>query len=311
MMKRKGLQENCDVSISPFVRSIVQTKLLKKRSFLGGVINYLPIIPFSFFIIFFILLPLTFILITSLKKPEGLTFEFYKALASSTYLDALKNSIIVSLTTTAIGAISGVPAAFAVTFIRNPILKRLVITFFGVAANFAGVPLAFAFIILFGYSGIFTLLFKNVSKDLTNIFNLYSLKGLIAVYIYFQIPLMILLLLPAINAIKKEWIEVSMTMGATPFFFWKNVGIPIITPAILGSSAILFANSFGAYATAFALMGARINLLPIQVSLATAGNVGYEPGEASATAIIMVIILSITVLVYLKVQGRVRTWLRL
>ncbi|NPV43988.1 MAG: ABC transporter permease [Firmicutes bacterium] len=310
-MTRKALQESYDISISSSsVRSIAPTILLKEKSFWGKVINYLPIIPFSLFIFFFILLPLTFILITSLKGPEGLTFEFYKTLASSTYLDALKNSIIVSFITVAIGAVAGVSAAFVLISIRTPILKRLVTTLFGVAANFAGVPLAFAFIILFGYSGIFTLLFKNASKDFTNIFNLYSLKGLIAVYIYFQIPLMILLLLPAISAIKKEWIEASMTMGATPFFFWKNVGIPIVTPAILGSSAILFANSFGAYATAFALMGARINLLPIQVSLAAAGNVGYEPGEASATAIIMVIILTIAVLVYLKAQGRVRRWLR-
>ncbi|MDI3270576.1 MAG: hypothetical protein QJR00_07700 [Bacillota bacterium] len=263
---------------------------------------WLPAIPFLFFALAFVVMPLLAIALQSFQGAQGLLGN-YAALTSPQYLEAFRHSFSLSLATALLGVLIGAPAALALHRLPSRRLKAFLTTLSAVAANFAGVPLAFAYIVLLGNAGVLTHLLQ-----LGDTFSLYSWWGLLLIYLYFQIPLFIILFLPSVAALKPAWLEAAATLGARPFFFWRQVGLPILLPSALGAGALLFANSFGAYATAFALMGARYNLLPIQVSLAAAGNVGYAPGEASATAVVMVALLLVATLAYLKAQRRARLW---
>jgi putative spermidine/putrescine transport system permease protein len=154
-------------------------------------------------------------------------------------------------------------------------------------SNFAGVPLAFAYIILLGNNGVFTLLFKQWGWSVFDGFNLYSWSGLILVYVYFQIPLALLLLYPAFYGIREQWREAAALLGAGPWQFWKTVGLPVLSPAIFGTLGILFANAMGAYATAYALVGGNYNLLAVRIGSLVAGDVVTQPEMGSTLAVLL------------------------
>lgn len=271
--------------------------------------RFLPSLPLFLFALAFIGLPLVAIFLQSVLGEGGLTLSHYRSLLAPAYARAVANSVSLSVTTAVLGAVAGLLAAVALSGVGAPAVRRALTTLAAVAANFAGVPLAFAFMVILGLNGFLTRLAAASGLDLTSRFSLYSWTGLALVYLYFQIPLMVVLVLPAVQGLRKEWREAAATLGSSDLYFWRRVGLPILAPAVLGGAALLFANSFGAYATAFALVGARYSLLPIQISLAAAGNVGYEPGPASATAMVMVLVLAAATAVYLATQRRARRWL--
>lgn len=154
-------------------------------------------------------------------------------------------------------------------------------------SNFAGVPLAFAYIILLGNNGVFTLLFKQWGWSVFADFDLYSWSGLILVYVYFQVPLALLLLYPSFYGIREQWREAASLLGAGPWQFWKTIGLPILTPAIFGTLGILFANAMGAYATAYALVGGNYNLLAVRIGSLVAGDVVTQPEMGSTLAVLL------------------------
>jgi putative spermidine/putrescine transport system permease protein len=191
-------------------------------------------------------------------------------------------------------------------------VRSAVMTFSGVASNFAGVPLAFAFIATVGRLGLVTIILRTVfGFDIYSAgFNLLSFWGLTLTYLYFQIPLMILIVAPAIDGLKKEWGEAAATLGATRWQFWRYIGLPVLWPNLLGTLSLLFANSFGAIATAYALTGSSLNIVPILLYAQIRGDVLHDQGLGAALALGMVLITGVANVIYLVFRARAERWLK-
>ena len=220
-------------------------------------------------------------------------------------------SIRISLTTALIGGVIGFLLAWAVSMggLPRPVRSGLT-TFSGVASNFAGVPLAAAFIFTLGRIGVITALFEAIGIDLYGSgFTLYSFWGLTLVYIYFQVPLMVLVLLPALDGLKKDWREAAENLGATPGQYWRQVALPVLMPSILGTMILLFGNAFGAHATAYALTGGLLPLATLLIGQQISGDVLNNPGLGYAVAMGMVMIMAAAILIYSVLQRRSERWL--
>jgi putative spermidine/putrescine transport system permease protein len=227
---------------------------------------------------------------------------------------AFRNSIQLSLITAILGALFGLLLAAAVILGGLPsVLRSGLMTFSGVASNFAGIPLALAFIFTLGNLGLVTKLIDdlfgfNIQRD--SGFSLYSMAGLAIVYLYFQFPLMVLVIAPAIEGLRKEWREAAENLGATPAQYWRKVALPILTPSILGAGILLFGNAFGAQATAFQLSGGTIQLATLVISSQMSGDVLFNPGLGYAMAMGMVIVMGLSITAYSLLQRRAERWLR-
>ena len=209
--------------------------------------QWLGVLPFFVFSALFLIAPTLVLAYRSLEAPQGgLTLEFYRQLLDETVISAYSMSIRISLTSALLGGIIGFLIAWAVSIggLPRP-FRSFTTTFSGVASNFAGVPLAAAFIFTLGRVGVVTALFELLGVDLYRSgFNLYSFVGLTLVYLYFQIPLMVLVILPAIDGLKREWREAAENLGATPAQYWRDVALPVLAPSVLGTMILLFGNDF-------------------------------------------------------------------
>jgi len=277
---------------------------------LGALVGVLPFLIFAFL---FLVLPSTRMVVGSFQDNLGnFTFSNYESLGSPVTLAAYQASVEISLFTALLGGITGLLMAYAVIAGGLPrILRTALSTFSGVASNFAGVPLALAFVFTFGRVGLVTVFFRGIGIDpYAEGFTLYSKLGLELVYLYFQLPLMILIIAPAIDGLRREWREASENLGATSLQFWRHIGIPVLMPAILGSIVLLFGNAFGAQATAYQLTGGFVNLITIVISDLLSGDVLHEPGKGMAMAIGMVGIMAVTLVAYTFLQRRSERWRR-
>jgi len=191
-------------------------------------------------------------------------------------------------------------------------LRTFLVTFSGVASNFAGVPLAFAFIATIGNTGLITRLVESLSGvDIHREgFTIYNVWGLSIVYMYFQFPLMVLIMAPALDGLKREWREACENLGATSWQYWRYVALPILLPSLLGTTILLFGNAFGAYATAYAFTGSFINLVTIVIGGQIQGDVLFNPGLGNALALGMVIIMALCMAGYSWMQRRAARWTR-
>jgi putative spermidine/putrescine transport system permease protein len=186
----------------------------------------------------------------------------------------------------------------------------MITTFSGVAANFGGIPLAFAFIATLGPLGVATVFLKNqLHIDIyAHGFTLFNKTGVEIVYFYFQLPLMILVISPAIDGLRKEWREAAANLGGSSWQFWRYVGFPVLMPSILGAVILLFGNAFAAYATAYSLTSGTVNLVPLLIGAYYTGNVLNNPHIAQALAVGMFFVLAVMMLAYIPLQRRAARW---
>ena len=277
-------------------------------------LNWLGLAPFMLFALLFLILPTMKIVFGAFQTADGsFTFQNIVDLNTPSIRNAYWTSIRLSAITALIGGAIGFAMAAAVVFggvprrIRGPLL-----TFSGVASNFAGVPLAFAFIATLGPVGLITIWLKtNFGINLRMLgFNLLSFWGLVITYLFFQIPLMILIITPALDGLKKEWREAAAVLGATGPQYWRMVALPVLFPSLLGTFALLFANSFGAVATAFALTGPQLNIVPIKLFAQIRGDVLGNPNLGYALAFGMIVITAAANTIYIWLRIRSERWLK-
>ena len=276
--------------------------------------EWLGVAPFIIFAVMFLILPTLYLIGAAFVGRDGqFTFENIAGLFTDQILAAYWISIRISGASAILGALIGLAVALALIRGRLPVgLRAAVMTFSGVASNFAGVPLAFAFISTLGRLGLVTIILKTVfGFDLYKAgFNLLSFWGLTLTYLYFQIPLMILIIAPAIDGLKKEWSEAAATLGATPWQFWRYIGLPILWPSFLGTLSLLFANAFGAIATAYALTGSSLNIVPILLYAQIRGDALQNPGLGAALALGMILITAVANIIYLVIAARAERWMK-
>jgi putative spermidine/putrescine transport system permease protein len=256
-----------------------------------------------------LILPIAIMVIGSFQSETGWSIANYLNTFRGEYLRAFINTLIISLVTALMGGVLGTLVAIVLAW--SPFQSDSLLTLASVAANWGGVPLAFAMITTIGNSGWVTELLRSAGIDpYKQGFTVYGNLGLILTYLYFQIPLMLLLMLPAVQRFRSAWREAAESLGATRSQFWQWVGIPILLPSIIGGMALLFANAFGAQATAFALAGGALNLITIKITFLIKGQTDFNPGLANALSVEMTIVLAIAVAIYLVANQRARRWMQ-
>lgn len=262
----------------------------------GKWLALLCLLPFAVFFIAFQIAPLVWVALNSLNTPDGWGLgNFEKAFASKFYMQAVKHSLQIAFWSSLFGMLIAIIGSYSLRQVDSK-LRDFVIAFSNMTSNFAGVPLAFAFIILLGFNGALTLLL--IQAGLIDSFNLYSKNGLIVLYTYFQIPLGVLLLYPAFDALRQDWRESAALLGAGTWAFWRHIGLPVLTPALLGTFVILLANALGAYATVYYLTTGNFNVLPIRIAAMISGDISLDPNMASALAMILVGLMAAITLVH-------------
>jgi putative spermidine/putrescine transport system permease protein len=276
---------------------------------------FLGVVPFFLFIAAFQLYPSLSVVIRSFLNDAGsFTFDNILGLNQPLILNAYWSSIRISLFSALFGGLLGFGLAWAITIGGLPVwIRQAVISFCGVAANFAGIPLAFAFIAAIGQTGILTKLLNSIGVRLYPSFTLYGFLGLCLVYSYFQIPLMVLVIAPAIDGLRREWSEAAENLGASRLEYWRYIALPILLPSILGGLTLLFANAFGAHATAYALVGggAGQNLVvTVMVGAQFSTDSFANPGLGNALALGMMVIIAITIFIYSWMRRRAERWQR-
>lgn len=263
----------------------------------GKRLAVLCLVPFAVFFIVFQIAPLVWVLIHSVQSEEsgwGLA-NFIKIFNSKFYLQAIQHSLEISFWSSLFGIIIAILGSYSLRKVDSR-LRNFVNAFANMTSNFSGVPLAFAFIILLGFNGSITIMLKQAG--IIEDFNLYSKTGLIILYTYFQIPLGVLLLYPAFDALREDWRESASLLGANSWQFWRFIGLPVLTPALLGTFVILLANALGAYATVYALTTGNFNVLPIRIAAMVSGDISLDPNMASALAVILVGLMTLVTLVH-------------
>jgi len=277
--------------------------------------TWVGVAPFFLFAFLFLFLPSASIFLRSFESLDH-RFTFQNVLdlfQKSDIRNAYKLSLQVSAATAVGGAFFGFLLAYAVTIGGLPkAVRNFMLTFSGVASNFAGVPLAFAFVATMGNAGLVTRLLENVMGfDIhAGGFTIYTFWGLSIVYMYFQFPLMVLVMAPALDGLRREWREACENLGGNTWHYWRYVALPILAPTLLGTAVLLFGNAFGAYATAYAFTGSFLNLVTIVIGAQIQGDVLYNPGLGNAMALGMIVIMSMVMSIYIWSQRRAARWVR-
>jgi putative spermidine/putrescine transport system permease protein len=273
---------------------------------------WLGAVPFLAYVGVFLLLPTAIVVVGAFGDVDNRpTLANIRALTDDHVVSAFVNSVVVSASSALLGAVLGAVLAYIVATGRpEGSLRRMVTAASGVLAQFGGVTLAFAFIVTLGNQGLVTLLLQDGGLDVSSAW-LYQVSGLVLVYTYFQIPLMVLVFLPALDGIRPQWREAATNLGGSTWDYWRHVGFPILTPPFLGAMLLLFANAFSAYATAAALITQGGLIVPLQIRTAMTSEVvlGQE-NVGKALALGMVIVVAVVMTLYAMLQRRSARWLR-
>lgn len=275
---------------------------------------WVGVAPFLIFAVLFLIAPTFYLIVGAFQDAQGnFTFRNIGNLFQPSIMASYWISIQISAASAIVGAIIGFFMAYAVVLGGLPRwLRPTLMTFSGVASNFAGLPLAFAFLATLGRTGLVTvLLVKYFDFNLyAHGFNLLSFWGLTITYLYFQIPLMVLILTPALDGLKREWREASSILGASSWQYWRYVALPILWPSLLGTTLLLFANSFGAIATAYGLTGSSLNIVTILLYAQIRGDVLHDQNLGYALALGMILITGLSNGGYIWLRARSERWLR-
>ena len=271
-------------------------------------------VPFFAYVMIFLIIPTLVVVIGAFAGDDGgVSLGNVKALGQAYVLDAFGRSILLSTVSALIGAVLGALLAYAlVTAKPGGALRRVVTAASGVLAQFGGVTLAFAFLATIGLSGFVTVWLKdhlNIDLYAGGVW-LFELPGLMLVYTYFQIPLMVIVFLPALDGIRPQWREAAESLGGTTWQYWTRVAAPLLAPAFLGSALLLFANAFSAYATAAALVSQGNPIVPLQIRSALTSEVVLgQANLGKAMALGMVVVVGIVMALYTWLQRRTAKWL--
>jgi len=289
-------------TVSVPVTQVTTTKPNHMRLALTKFKPALVLLPFALLFFMFQIAPMLWVLINSFIYEEEFSVENYQEIFDSAFiLQGFTNSLWLAVTSSLVGII--IAACFVSSLRRfNSGLRDWIISFTNMTANFSGVPLAFAFIIILGFNGALTLLLKKYG--IIDDFNLYGQWGLLAIYIYFQVPLAVLLLYPAFDALSDDWQAASALLGAKTWQYWRYIALPVLSPALLGTFIILIANAMGAYASVYALTTGNYNVITVRIASLVSGDIFLEPNLAAAISVLLILLLAFITIINQMLIGR-------
>jgi len=274
---------------------------------------WLGIMPFAMFVGAFLLWPSFSVFRSALQPVEGSTKPAMLEAISGQYLSSILFSMRMSAITAMLGMVIGTLVAIAIVSLdRMRGLRNLMVGYSAVAANLGGIPLAFAFVASLGMQGLYTKMLSVIGINLSDMgFKISDFSGIVIVYLYFQIPLMTLVMLPAVDGLKSTLREAASNLGASSRQYWKSVGIPLLSPSLLGGFLLLFANAFSAYATAYALSAGGSRLVSVQIRFYLQGNtITGKSNLGYALAAWMIIVMVVAMSGYLGLRRVSERWRR-
>lgn len=276
-------------------------------------LSSLPLLPFLAVVVIFLVVPTVTVIVNAFIVDGAFSLARIEALFSGAALSALAKSVILSGSTALIGAVFG--AVLSWLIVSSPptsMVRRAVLSLCSVLAQFGGVALAFAFLATIGLNGVLTLWIQQLfGFNLAGSGWLYGLTGLILVYTYFQIPLMVIVFVPALEGLREQWREAAVSLGATRWQYFREVAVPLLTPVFLGSALLLFANAFAAYATAAALVSQGSPIVPLLIRAALTSEVVLgQSGFAYALALEMIVVVAVVMVAYNALVRRTARWLK-
>ncbi|CCH78725.1 putative permease protein of ABC transporter system [Nostocoides japonicum T1-X7] len=273
----------------------------------------LGVVPFFAYVTVFLLIPTLVVLVGAFVSDGRVTMGNIDALWEPAVVTALWQSVVLSAVTAVVGAVVGGLLAYAVsTAAPGGVLRRFLTSLCGVLAQFGGVALAFAFLATFGAGALLTTLFADlgIGSGSGGTWIYEWNKGLMLVYLYFQIPLMLIVFLPAVEGLKPQWREATETLGGSTFTYWRRVAAPILMPSFIGALLLLFTNAFSAYATAAALVSQGSPLLPLQIGgTFTSEVVIGQANVGKAMALEMMVVVAVVMAAYAILDRRASRWL--
>ena len=282
------------------------------QEFLKSFRSWLPVAPFVLFVGVFLLLPAVVVFQKALVRVDEPTAPMIEAITGQ-YRKSFIFSIQLSAITAVLGVVFGTMVAASIVRLGHRRGLRNALTgYSAVAANLGGIPLAFAFLAALGMQGLVTKILKTSGIDLVGMgFRISDFWGIVVVYLYFQIPLMTLVMLPAIDGLKSTWREAAANLGAGDRQYWRFVALPLLLPSLIAGFLLLFANSFAAYATAYALSTGSSKLVPVQIRFFLQGNtITGKSNLGYALAAWMIIIMTISMAGFLLLRRRAERWRR-
>jgi putative spermidine/putrescine transport system permease protein len=261
------------------------------------ILHIFPFLPFVGLVVLFLFFPLVNIVINGFLEPGTRVFtlrNFAELFTKPIYTRAIKNSMIISFTSTFIALLLSFMTALALTKLQVNSRSRFM-AFLNMVANFGGLPLAYAFMIMIGTAGVFVLIFRGLGFDILKYFSLYSTRGFIIIYVYFSVTGGTLLLYPAFQGIRQEWKESALLMRANAFQFWWYVGLPVLIPSLTGTFGMIYAGAVSAYTVIFVLMNANYPLMTIKIASMVVGEMQSQTEMASALSLVMVLLMLIVI----------------
>jgi len=277
--------------------------------------KYLGLTPFALYVVIFLAIPTTLAVVTGFFTEDGaFTLDNIVGIFAPNVIATFGSSFWISAVTAIIGAVVGALVCYAMLGTRSEgALRTIIDSASSVLAQFGGVMLAFAFIATIGVQGLITVFLRTQFG--IDIFAegvwLYQVPGLLLPYIYFQVPLMIITFMPALEGLKPQWAEANATLGGTRFTYWWRIAAPVLAPSFFGSLLLLFANAFSSYATAAALISQGSQIVPLQIrgALVSETVLGRE-NMAGALALGMVVVMVVVMWGYSVLQARTSRWQR-
>jgi len=275
--------------------------------------SWVGVLPFFGYLVIFLLIPTVVVIVGAFQDQTGFNMSNIRALGNGAVLDALWKSVELSAATALIGGVLG--ALLASVIASAPptnLLRRIVTSLAGALAQTGGVALAFAWMATIWLGGTVTTMMQDAfGWNITGNGWLFTLPGLILVYCYFQIPLMVIVFLPALDGLRPQWREAAETLGASRWQYLTQVAVPLLRPAFLGSLLLLFANAFAAYATAAALISQGQTILPLMIRAALTSEVVLGQAHlAYAIALEMIVVVAVIMTGYALLVRRSSRWMR-
>ncbi|MGH3496701.1 MAG: ABC transporter permease, partial [Nocardioidaceae bacterium] len=205
---------------------------LRLRRHLRVLTPSLGAVPFFAYVTIFLIVPTVTVAVGASGANGHFTLANVEAWKESALLTVLWTSVRVSAASAILGAVFGSLLAYAVVTAKpDGLVRRAVTSASAVLAQFGGVSLAFAFIATVGQTGVVTVwAADHLHIDLFGSGWLYQASGLILVYTYFQIPLMVIVFLPALEGLRPQWREAADNLGASNWQYWRHVAMPLLTP---------------------------------------------------------------------------------
>ena len=302
-----------EVGAAPAAPTAVSPRRSVLRRLTAWVTAHLGLLPFLAYTGVFLGAPVVMVVLGAFQNNAGaFTTDNISAALSDQFGRSFVTSIELSALTAVLGAALGAILAQAVLGSRpDGLVRKVVSSASGVLANFGGVPLAFAFIATLGSIGIVTKALTALGLDIyAGGFKLFTFTGIAIVYIYFQIPLMVIVFTPSLEGMREQWREAAENLGATKWQYWRHIAGPVLLPPFLASLLLLFANAFSAYATAYALTSGVVPLVPIQIGSLVSGNVvADQQNLGKALGLGMIVVVALVMAIYNWMQRRTSRWL--